>query len=214
MSGNMLYGTAGTAAFDGWYGSVFSFNVTNTAFKVLHTFTGGGDGEYPESGVVLAGNVLYGTTQNGGQGNAGTIFSVKVDSSGYTNLYSFPAVSGSSQTNSAGEAPFAGLVYSGNTNNSNTFYGEASAGGMKGDGTIFSFSVPLPLPELSISLAGTNVVLSWPTNAVGFMLETSSTMGSKAAWGTVGSVPVEVGNQWVVTNSVSGGNQFFQLISN
>ena len=56
---------------------------------VLHSFTGGTDGEYPYAGVTRdsAGN-LYGTTQGGGTGNAGVVY--KLDTTGQeTVLYSF-----------------------------------------------------------------------------------------------------------------------------
>ena len=56
---------------------------------MLHSFTGGTDGEYPYAGVTRdsAGN-LYGTTQGGGTGNAGVVY--KLDTTGQeTVLYSF-----------------------------------------------------------------------------------------------------------------------------
>jgi uncharacterized repeat protein (TIGR03803 family) len=56
---------------------------------VLHSFTGGADGGYPQAGVIRdsAGN-LYGTTANGGPANAGVVY--KLDPTGHeTVLYSF-----------------------------------------------------------------------------------------------------------------------------
>ena len=46
-------------------------------FTVLHSFTGGADGGYPYSGLILdkAGN-LYGTTAFGGASNNGTVFKI------------------------------------------------------------------------------------------------------------------------------------------
>ncbi|HVN07199.1 MAG TPA: choice-of-anchor tandem repeat GloVer-containing protein, partial [Bryobacteraceae bacterium] len=57
--------------------------------KVLYGFTGGSDGQYPESGVVgdSAGN-LYGTTYGGGASGSGLVY--KLDSAGHqTVLHSF-----------------------------------------------------------------------------------------------------------------------------
>src|ERR1700691_2079949 len=52
-----------------------SFAAPLTAPTVLHTFTGGKDGSYPDSNLTAdaAGN-LYGTTQIGGADGAGTVF--------------------------------------------------------------------------------------------------------------------------------------------
>jgi uncharacterized repeat protein (TIGR03803 family) len=51
--------------------------------KVLYSFAGGNDGNGPSDGVVAdrAGN-LYGTTQNGGTMNDGTVFELSPSSGG------------------------------------------------------------------------------------------------------------------------------------
>jgi subtilisin len=56
------------------------------------------------------------------------------------------------------------------------------------------------------------VVLSWPTNVVGFNLESSSTIGASNSWATVGAVFTN-GNNFVVTNTFSTTTQFFRLKS-
>ena len=61
--------------------------------NVLYDFTGGSDGAEPESEVIFdgAGN-LYGTTQVGGSGAAGTVFELKKGSGGQwteETLYAF-----------------------------------------------------------------------------------------------------------------------------
>jgi hypothetical protein len=48
------------------YGTVFKLNTDGTSFVNLHTFDYGSDGAYPEAGVILSGNTLYGTAWNGG----------------------------------------------------------------------------------------------------------------------------------------------------
>jgi uncharacterized repeat protein (TIGR03803 family) len=71
-----LYGTTGYYGEDG-YGTVFQVTTTGQE-TVLYSFTGaGGDGKNPYAGLVLdtQGN-LYGTTNGGGAGNAGTVFEV------------------------------------------------------------------------------------------------------------------------------------------
>ena len=76
LSGDTLYGTTGAGGTNG-EGVVFSINTDGSDFTVLYTFVPinifngstilfeGGDS--PESGVVVSGNMLYGTTANGGE---------------------------------------------------------------------------------------------------------------------------------------------------
>ncbi len=66
-------------------------------------------------------------------------------------------------------------------------------------------------PLLRITLNGTNVVLSWSTNAVGFVLQSRLGWGTNSAWQTVGTTPAIVGNRYLVTDSVSNTNEFYRL---
>ena len=152
LSGSTLYGTALNGGSWG-YGTVFSVNTDGSGFTNLHNFTapspppsssfGGtnGDGANPNVGLVLWQNTLYGTAEYGGAGGRGTVFSVNTDGSDFSNLYSFPSVTyssnvgSSSNFNSSGAAPFAGLVLSGGT-----LYGTAQDGGSFGNGTVFAIN--------------------------------------------------------------------------
>src|ERR1035437_5105551 len=113
LSGNTLYGTANSGGSSG-YGTVFAVNADGTGFTNLHSFTGVSDGAYPQAGLILSGNPLYGTAAYGGSSGNGTVFAVHTDGTGFTNLHSFTAVSGSG-ANSDGTGPLAGLILSGNT---------------------------------------------------------------------------------------------------
>src|ERR1035437_8748166 len=69
---NTLYGTASGGGSAG-SGTVFAVNPNGTGFTNLHTFTAtdqsyytNSDGVAPAGGLVLSGNMLYGTTQFGG----------------------------------------------------------------------------------------------------------------------------------------------------
>jgi uncharacterized repeat protein (TIGR03803 family) len=54
-------------------------------FQVIHYFTGGADGAYPGSGLIIdrAGHI-YGAAGSGGMGNNGTVFELKRLGSGWT----------------------------------------------------------------------------------------------------------------------------------
>jgi uncharacterized repeat protein (TIGR03803 family) len=54
------------------------FKLTKSGKEtVLHTFTGGADGSYPESGVTLDKRNLYGTASAGGTNGKGVVFEIK-----------------------------------------------------------------------------------------------------------------------------------------
>src|SRR2546427_590491 len=93
------------------------------------------DGAFPAAGLVLMGNTLYGTAQQGGTLGHGAVFAVNTDGTQFTNLHSFTATSsdGTNDINSDGAGPQAGLLLSGNT-----LYGTAVEGGSWGGGAVFA----------------------------------------------------------------------------
>ncbi len=66
-------------------------------------------------------------------------------------------------------------------------------------------------PQLTITPRGSNVVLSWPTNAVGFNLQSAASTASGALWTNVLPGPVERNGSFIVTNPISGSRQFYRL---
>jgi uncharacterized repeat protein (TIGR03803 family) len=145
LSGNTLYGTTisgggGTSSGGGLgNGTVFALNTDGTDFTNLHSFSSlvhetnspfaytNSDGTLPQSGLVLSGNVLYGTAKDGGSFGEGTVFAVTTDGTDFTDLHSF--------NGSDGVGPVAGLVLSGNT-----LYGTTFAGGSLSHGTVFAIN--------------------------------------------------------------------------
>jgi uncharacterized repeat protein (TIGR03803 family) len=127
LAGSALYGTTYRGGF-GLVGTVFSIPVGGGAIANMATFTQTtGSGFYPESGLILVGNTLYGTTYSG-RGFGGTVFSMPVGGGAITTLAGF--------TGDNGLNPEAGLILVGGT-----LYGTTYNGGDSGDGTVFS--VPL-----------------------------------------------------------------------
>ena len=74
-----LFGTAGFRG-NSCCGTVFELTQRKEVWSetVLYSFTGGGDGGYPYSGVVVdsSGN-LYGAAYTGGSGGSGVVYEVK-----------------------------------------------------------------------------------------------------------------------------------------
>lgn len=63
---------------------------------------------------------------------------------------------------------------------------------------------------LNIQKAGTNVILSWSTNAPGFKLESSPSLSAQS-WSPVLPDPVIVNGQNAVTNPIAGTQKFYRL---
>ena len=112
----------------GFYGTVFKFS-TNGGFSILYSFTGEGDGAYPESALVQGsdGN-LYGTTSFA-RANiyGGTVFRIATNGT-LTNLYSFTGGTDGAYPN--------GLVQA----SDGSFYGTTFFGGRYGNGTVFKIT--------------------------------------------------------------------------
>lgn len=125
LSGNTLYGVARGGGSSGG-GTVYSINADGTGFTNLHSFTGVSDGSTPKGGLVLSGATLFGTASGGGSSSQGTVFAIKTNGTGFTNLHSFSAASD-------GSRPQAGLILSGNI-----LFGTAHDGGTSGAGTVFA----------------------------------------------------------------------------
>jgi uncharacterized repeat protein (TIGR03803 family) len=207
LSGNTLYGTTSYGGSSG-KGTVFAINTDGTGFTTLYSFTQLGpgstnsDGAEPRAALVLSGNTLYGTAGTGGTGS-GTVFALNTDGTGFTTLHSFSAKPGPSYTNSDGATPN-GLILSGNT-----LYGTAQSGGSSNEGTVFSLTLPGPL--LTLIASGPNVILTWPTNATGFVLQSASTLANGGDWQDSSLTLTIVGDQNVVPVDTSAPAGFFRL---
>jgi uncharacterized repeat protein (TIGR03803 family) len=143
-----LYGTTHNGGASAAYGTVFQLTPSG-ALNVLHSFTGGSDGAYPEAGLIadMAGN-LYGTTWGGGSGGQGTVF--QLTPSGALNvLYSFTG-------GSDGGRPAADLI----ADAAGNLYGTTASGGAGtscpgGCGTVFELAAP---PSLTGGQARRNMI--------------------------------------------------------
>ena len=65
-------------------------------------------------------------------------------------------------------------------------------------------------PKLSIIPSGREVVLTWPTSATGFRLQSTTNL-TAPVWSTNSPAPVVVNGQNTVTNPITGTQRYFRL---
>lgn len=222
-SGNTLFGT--TYGGGTWNdGTIFKINTDGTGFTNLYSFSSleysasgyrtNDDGAEPTAGLVLSGNVLYGTASIGGFGY-GCVFKINTDGTGFTNLHGFStgALLNSIRTNADGINPMSGLFLSGNT-----LYGAARSGGTSGAGTIFklntdgtgfvtlySFPIALPGPPYN----GTNSSGANPLGAIvgsGNSLYGTASKGGSGGQGVVFAINTDGTGLQVLRNFMGGAD--------
>ncbi len=82
---------------------------------------------------------------------------------------------------------------------------------LKGNNTV-TVKALVEAPRLTGLPAGQNLVISWPTNAIGFNLESTTNLNPPVVWTPVTSpAPLIVGDRYVVTLPIGSGNEFFRL---
>jgi uncharacterized repeat protein (TIGR03803 family) len=191
-SGN-FYGTTPLGGSAG-AGTVYEVETTGQEI-VLYSFTGGSDGNGPNSGVIrdAAGN-LYGTTLSGGSSGAGVVY--KVATTGVeTVLYNFTG-------GADGSNPYPGLVF----DSAGNLYGTTWYGGTADAGVIYK-----------VSPSGTETVLYNFTGSIGASRSYSSLFrdsagnlyGVEYSGGTAGFGAVyklDTTNNFTVLYSFTGGN--------
>lgn len=127
-----LYGTTrgGGSAASNNAGTIFQINTANrNLFTTIHRFSGT-DGSHPVGGLVQSGNLLLGTTSDGGGNNLGTVYSLSLTQVGQiTTMHNFAG-------GTEGAYPMAGVIVGADGN----LYGTTFAGGTNNCGTIFKLT--------------------------------------------------------------------------
>jgi len=187
-----LYGTTAAGGSHG-VGTIFRMG-TNAEFLTLLNFNGT-NGAGPEASVIQAGDGnFYGVTE-GGTNSDGTLFLMKPDGTLMTLLFLTNSLTGTGPQ---------GLVEGRDGN----LYGTMKDGpGYTGYGAVFRILMPT---VLSSSVMANQIVLSWPTNRFGFVLQSKTDLNS-TNWVDVTNPPLVSGRQFWVTNSISAGARFFRL---
>ena len=162
LRGNSLYGMTFYGG-SGGQGTVYALHTDGTGYTNLVSFAGTTtSGAKPFGWLTAGGDTLYGMTYRGGGNDIGTIFSVGVNGTGFSNLYSFAGAPASGSKPINGTLTLAGGV----------LYGLTAHGGSGGDNgvlfrinpdgtgytTLYSFTGGAEsgaVPYGSLTLAGT-----------------------------------------------------------
>jgi len=83
-------------------------------------------------------------------------------------------------------------------------------GGTASIQTITGFEF-IPLPSLTATLAGANIVLSWPPGTGAYQLESNTNLANTNGWVNVPIPPVVANGRNQVTAPLSGAQQFYRL---
>jgi uncharacterized repeat protein (TIGR03803 family) len=204
LSGGTLYGTTQNGGQQGG-GTVFALGIDGAHFVNLHSLNLLPDGASPVAGVVMVNTTLYGSASIGGAGGSGTLFGVGIDGNSFTNLHFFSAVA--STTNADGANPLAGLLLVGSK-----LYGATYQGGPSASGTLFSLAVPaLAPPLLNISRSGETIMLTWPTDPAGFVLQSASGLHPPRSWTNELTQPLLLDGKNTVTDAISAPLTLYRL---
>ena len=167
-----------------------------------------------DGNVVLAGNFAspsanFGafTVTNQSPAGATDLFVAKYRPDG-TAVWAASAKGGGSTANAVGVDLHDNLLVAGD------FTGALGLGGLElsnsGWEDFFVARLEADVPELQMTRVGDAVVLSWPTNRPGFVLERTQDP-AQSNWETITNEAVVVGDAFVVTNSVDQNTPFFRL---
>jgi uncharacterized repeat protein (TIGR03803 family) len=122
--GTFLYGMTSDGGANG-LGTLFKIMPDGSGYVKLLDFAGATNGSNPQGSLIYDGTFLYGITRAGGSADAGTVFKIMPDGSGFVLLHEFSVLTD-------GVSPWGSLISDG------TFlYGMTRGGGTSVSGTVF-----------------------------------------------------------------------------
>lgn len=110
LVGTRLYGT-GTYGGDSNLGGIFYYDLADSSFHTIYSFSGSPDGDDPIGRLVFADNMLFGTTAYGGNGLLGTVFKIEPDGGNFSILHEFDGATSDGSYPSGGVIVVNGMLY-------------------------------------------------------------------------------------------------------
>jgi hypothetical protein len=71
--------------------------------------------------------------------------------------------------------------------------------------------VSTALPTLQAQISRSDFILTWPTSAQNFTLQTTTNLADSNSWSAITNMPAIVNAQYVVTNQIAGASRFYRL---
>jgi uncharacterized repeat protein (TIGR03803 family) len=173
LVGDTLYGTtiSGGAV---QVGSIFKVKTDGTGFRTLRSFEWNvnGAGYHPIDALLVSGSTIYGSTGQGGAADAGSLFKMNIDGSGFSILHAF---NGGPST---GAGSISQLILSGNQ-----LYGACEYGSSPGDrGFVYQLNTDGTGFVMLHSFTDTNAAIGGPTGDL--FLANSTLYGITASGGS------------------------------
>ncbi|MCB0448227.1 MAG: T9SS type A sorting domain-containing protein [Gelidibacter sp.] len=200
FDGGFLYGMT---TYFGIYnrGIIFKIMIDGSGFTKLFDFDGAGFGGFPNGTLISHGTSLYGLTPDDGSFNAGTLFKINQDGTGFTTLFDFSANNGAS--------PYGSLFKVGSF-----LYGMTRDGGLNGHGTIFKFQ------DISLSISDSELpndfsVYPNPVNDIlHIALNNNSILEKVCIYDTFGKLMKTESSNTISINNLTKGIYFLEVVTN
>ncbi|MDR3459705.1 MAG: immunoglobulin domain-containing protein [Verrucomicrobiae bacterium] len=168
---DMIFGTTYVGGTNS-AGTIYKLNTNGSGYVILRSFGNSPDPVYPHAGLVMSGNMLYGTSSSGGANGQGTVFKVDTNGANFAVLHDFT-------NNPDGANPQGRLLLNGST-----LYGTTQGGGSNSVGTIFK-----------VNTDGTGYAVLWhfayapaaTLPQVGLIYDNSTLYGVSLSGGTANS---------------------------
>jgi len=203
-----LYGTAEFGGSDG-VGVVFRVDTNGLGYMLLHNFsTNNNDAAWPAGITQGSDGKLYGTSQYGGTGNAGTvyygptglgtIFDLNTNGAHYAVIYSFTGTEGQNPP----APPIQGL--------DGALYGTLSSGGTNSSGTVFRFALTPAEFSSPVVLSNGSFKFSVNGGALNYGIDASTDMIN---WVRLTNVLNTVGTiKFTDSTAASSPQRFFRAV--
>jgi uncharacterized repeat protein (TIGR03803 family) len=203
-SDGMLYGSTYGGGTSNNAGTIFHLNRDGSGFGVIVAFQGiASDGRHPSGGLVeWTDGRLYGTTERGGVNDAGTLFRVQKNGSGYEVLKSLGGTLGSYPRGGLTQGP------------DDALYGSTDQGGDRDFGTVFRYGPQFgeivklqiinDIPRVEgIGHPGTN-----------YTLQQTLQLGPKTTWSSIFSINAPANGKLFLSDLTApgGGQAFYRLM--
>jgi uncharacterized repeat protein (TIGR03803 family) len=200
-----LYGTTEFGGSNN-LGTVFRLGADGSNYSIVHHFRGASaDGSAPDAALVQGSDGwLYGTSSLGGTNDAGSVFKLNTNGSGYFVLYSFSGVAGD------GQNPDAELLQG----SDGVLYGTTHFGGSGNVGTIFKINTNGSSYAVLHTFGSTGgdgqIPLAGLLEGAGGLLYSTTYLGGSAGAGTIFQLN-KTGTGYAIlrsfnTNGVDGQN--------